>query len=89
MANISLNPLADRVLIEPEEAETKTASGIIIPETVQEKPSRGTVVAVGSDGDKVKEGEVVMYVKHGGIEIQHEGTDYLIMRESNIYAVIS
>lgn len=92
MANINLRPLADRVLVEPSAAETKTASGIIIPDTAQEKPQQGTVVAVGN-GKKdepmtVKPGDTVLYGKYGGTEIKHEGKDYLIMRESDIFAVI-
>jgi chaperonin GroES len=92
MANINLKPLADRVLVEPKEAETKTASGIIIPDTAQEKPQQGTVIAAGN-GKKdepltVKEGDTVLYGKYGGTEITFEGKEYLIMRESDIYAVI-
>lgn len=92
MAKINLQPLADRVLVEPSAAETKTASGIIIPDTAQEKPQEGTVVAVGK-GKKdepmtVKEGDKVLYGKYGGTEIKHDGEEYLIMRESDIYAVI-
>lgn len=92
MAKISLKPLADRVLVEPSPAETKTASGIIIPDTAQEKPQEGTVVAVGQ-GKKdepmtVKEGDRILYGKYGGTEIKHEGKDYLMMRESDIFAVL-
>lgn len=92
MADIKLQPLADRVLVEPSAAETKTASGIIIPDTAQEKPQEGTVVAAGN-GKKdepmtVKVGDKVLYGKYGGTEIKHGGKDYLIMRESDIYAVI-
>lgn len=92
MAEFNLRPLADRVLVEPSAAETKTASGIIIPDTAQEKPQQGVVVAVGN-GKKdepmtVKVGDVVLYGKYGGTEIKHEGKDYLIMRESDIFAVI-
>lgn len=92
MADINLQPLADRVLVEPMEAETKTASGIIIPDTAQEKPQQGTVVAVGS-GKKdepmtVKKGDKVLYGKYSGTEIKHEGKDYLIMRESDIFAIL-
>lgn len=92
MADINLQPLADRVLVEPMEAETKTASGIIIPDTAQEKPQQGVVVAAGK-GKKdepmtVKKGDKVLYGKYGGTEIKHEGKDYLIMRESDIFAII-
>jgi len=92
MADINLKPLADRVLVEPSAAETTTASGIIIPDTAQEKPQQGTVVAVGNgkadEPMTVKVGDVVLYGKYGGTEIKHEGKDYMIMRESDIYAVI-
>lgn len=89
---IKCNPLADRVLVEPAAPETKTASGIIIPETSKEKPPKGTVVAVGA-GKKdepmtVKEGDAVLYGKHAGTAIEINGKDYLIMRESDIYAII-
>jgi chaperonin GroES len=92
MAGINLRPLADRVLVEPSAAETKTASGIIIPDNAQEKPQQGVVIAVGN-GKKdepmtVKVGDTVMYGKYGGTEIKHDGKDMLIMRESDIIAVI-
>jgi len=92
MANINIKPLADRVVVEPAEAETKTAGGIIIPDTAKEKPQRGTVVAVGG-GKKdepltVKVGDTVLYGKYSGTEVSIEGKDYLIMRESDIYAVV-
>jgi len=92
MAEINLQPLADRVLVEPKAAETKTASGIIIPDTAQEKPQQGTVIAAG-DGKKdepmtVKPGDTVLYGKYSGTEVQHEGKEYLIMRESDIFAII-
>jgi chaperonin GroES len=89
----TIKPLHDRVLVEPSAAETKTASGIIIPDTAQEKPQRGTVVAVGH-GKKdepmtVKPGDVVLYGKYSGTELKLDGKDYLIMRESDIMAVLS
>ncbi|MEO0311603.1 MAG: hypothetical protein RIQ89_1260 [Bacteroidota bacterium] len=92
MSKISLKPLADRVIIEVAAAEEKTASGIIIPDTAKEKPQRGKVVAVGG-GKKdepltVKVGDSVLYGKYAGTEISVEGKDYLIMRESDIFAVI-
>jgi chaperonin GroES len=92
MANINIKPLADRVLVEPAAAEEKTAGGIIIPDTAKEKPMKGTIVAVG-DGTKeqpmtVKSGDKVLYGKYAGTEISVDGNDYLIMRESDIYAVI-
>lgn len=92
MSKLSIQPLADRVLVEPAAAEEKTASGIIIPDTAKEKPQRGIVVAVGA-GKKdepmtVKVGDTVLYGKYSGTELSVEGKDYLIMRESDIYAVI-
>jgi chaperonin GroES len=92
MAQVNVKPLADRVLVEPAAAEQKTAGGIIIPDTAKEKPQKGTVVAVGN-GKKdepltVKVGDQVLYGKYSGTEINIEGKDYLIMRESDILAVI-
>ncbi|MBT8258386.1 MAG: co-chaperone GroES [Bacteroidia bacterium] len=89
---VNIKPLADRVLIEPMEAETKTASGIIIPDTAKEKPQKGKVVAVGP-GKKdepmtVKGGETVLYGKYAGTELKFDGKDYIIMRESDILAII-
>jgi chaperonin GroES len=92
MSKVNIKPLADRVLVEPAPAEEKTASGIIIPDTAKEKPQRGSVVAVGN-GKKdepmtVKVGDSVLYGKYSGTEINIEGKDYLIMRESDIFAVL-
>jgi chaperonin GroES len=92
MSSIKVKPLHDRVIVEPAAAEEKTVSGIIIPDTAKEKPQRGTIVAVGA-GKKdepmtVKVGDQVLYGKYSGTEIQIEGKDYLIMRESDIFAVI-
>jgi chaperonin GroES len=92
MAKMKIKPLADRVLIEPAPAEEKTAAGIIIPDTAKEKPQKGTVVAVGN-GKKdepmtVKTGDVVLYGKYAGTEITIDGINYLIMRESDIVAII-
>lgn len=92
MTQVNVKPLADRVLIEPAAAEQKTAGGIIIPDTAKEKPQRGTVVAIGP-GKKdepltVKVGDMVLYGKYAGTEISVEGHDYLIMRESDIVAII-
>ena len=89
---MNIKPLADRVLIQPAEAEQKTASGIIIPDTAKEKPQRGTVVAVGKglkDQEMtVKVGDVVLYGKYSGTEVDIDGTKYMIMKESDIYAII-
>ena len=92
MSTLNIKPLADRVVVEPAEAETKTVSGIIIPDTAKEKPQRGKVVAVGN-GTKdqamtVKDGDEVLYGKYSGTEISIDGTNYLIMRESDIYAIV-
>jgi chaperonin GroES len=92
MANINIKPLADRVLIEPVEAETKTASGIYIPDTAKEKPQNGKVVAVGP-GTKdnpmtVQVGDTVLYGKYAGTELKFDGVDYMMMRESDILAII-
>jgi chaperonin GroES len=92
MAKVSIKPLADRVIVEAAAAEEKTAGGIIIPDTVKEKPQRGKVVAVGT-GKKdepmtVKVGDTVLYGKYAGTEISVEGKDLLIMRESDIFAII-
>lgn len=92
MANVQIKPLADRVVVEPAKAEETTAGGIIIPDTAKEKPQKGTIVAVGN-GKKdepltVKVGDTVLYGKYSGTEISIEGQDYLIMRESDIFAVI-
>jgi chaperonin GroES len=89
---MKVTPIADRVLVEPAAAEEKTAGGIIIPDTAKEKPQRGTVVAAGP-GKKdepmtVKTGDTVMYGKYSGTEISVEGHDYLIMRESDILAIV-
>ena len=92
MAKVNIKPLADRVLIEPASAEEKTAGGIIIPESAKEKPQKGTIVAVGpGTADQkmtVKVGNAVLYGKYSGTEISFEGSDYLIMKESDIYAII-
>ena len=97
MANINLKPLADRVIVKPSEAEETTKGGIILPDTAKEKPIEGTIVAVGpgrtSDDGKaikleVKVGDKVLYGKYSGTEVKVEGEDYLIMRESDIFAVI-
>ena len=92
MSKINIKPLADRVLIEPAAAETKTSSGLYIPDTAKEKPQKGTVVAVGS-GTKdnpitVAVGNQVLYGKYAGTELQHEGKDFLIMKESYIFAIV-
>ncbi|MDA3952758.1 MAG: co-chaperone GroES [Bacteroidales bacterium] len=91
MSKFKYRPLKDRILVESHKAEAKTASGIIIPDSAQEKPQKGTVIAVG-DGKKdepmtLKVGDIVIYAKYGGTEINIDGTDYLIMREDDILLV--
>lgn len=92
-----LKPLADRILVEPFESEEKTASGIVLPDTAKEKPQEGRVVAVGpgrvtDKGERIpvelKEGDRVIYSKYSGTEIKHDGKEYLILRESDILAVV-
>ncbi len=89
---LKIQPLSDRVLVAPQEAETKTASGLYIPDSAKEKPQQGKVVAVGK-GNKdhdmtVKVGDIVLYGKYSGSELKYEGSDYLIMREEDILAII-
>ncbi|MBL6649218.1 MAG: co-chaperone GroES [Flavobacteriaceae bacterium] len=92
MSKLNIKPLADRVLVEPLEAETKTASGIIIPDTAKEKPQKGNIIAVGPGTKKnpvtVKVGNTVLYGKYSGTELKLDGKDYLIMRESDILAIV-
>ncbi|HLO53356.1 MAG TPA: co-chaperone GroES [Saprospiraceae bacterium] len=87
-----MKPINDRVVVKPAPAEEKTSGGIIIPDTAKEKPQRGTVVAVGPGKEgvalTVKEGDVVLYGKYAGQEINHEGADYLIMREDDILVIL-
>jgi len=90
--SVNVKPLADRVLVEAAPAEEKTAFGIIIPDTAKEKPQKGTIVAVGP-GKKdepltVQVGDAVLYGKYSGTEITIDGKEYLIMRESDIYAIV-
>lgn len=96
MGKVSIKPIAgtqNRVVVEPAAAEAKTASGIIIPDTAKEKPQRGTVISISDIDDKgnkpsVKVGDNVLYGKYAGTEITVDGKDLLIMRESDIFAVI-
>lgn len=87
-----IKPLADRVVILPKEAETKTASGLYIPDTAKEKPQQGTVVAVGAgkkdEPMEVKAGDVVLYGKYAGTEVSVDGKDYIIMKQSDILAIL-
>jgi len=89
---LNVKPLADRVLIEPAAAVEKTIGGIIIPDTAKEKPREGVVKAVGNgkadEPMTVKIGDVVLYGQYSGTEIKIEGKDYLIMKESDIFAIV-
>ena len=92
MSKVNFKPLADRVLVEPEAAEEKTASGIIIPDTAKEKPQKGKIIAVGGGTTEhkmnVKVGDRVLYGKYSGTELTIEDTDYLIMKESDIFGIV-
>jgi chaperonin GroES len=94
---LKLKPLADRVVVRPLEAEEKTAGGLYIPDTAKEKPMQGEIMAVGAgkvsdDGKKiameVKVGDKILYGKYSGTEVRIDGEDYLIMRESDIFAIL-
>lgn len=89
---LNITPLHDRVVVRTAEAETKTATGIIIPDTAKEKPQKGTVVAAGpgktDEPMTVKIGDQVLYGKYAGTELNLDGVDYLIMRESDIIAIV-
>ena len=98
MAKVNLKPLSDRVIVKPMETEEKTKGGIIVPDTAKEKPIEGIIIAIGpgkvtEDGKQikleVKEGDKVLYGKYSGTEVTIEGEEYLIMRESDIFAIIS
>ena len=89
---MNIKPLSDRVLIEPTAAEEVTMAGIIIPDSAKEKPLKGKVIAVGNgtkDEEMVlKEGDTVLYGKYSGTEIEFEGTKYLMMRQSDVLAIV-
>jgi len=97
MSKLNIKPLGDRIVVKPMEAEEKTKGGIILPDTAKEKPVEGTIVAAGpgrkSDDGKivemeVKVGEKILYGKYSGTEITIDGEEYLIMRESDIFAIV-
>ena len=92
MSKVKFKPLADRVLVEPEAAEEKTASGIIIPDTAKEKPQKGKIIAVGEGTAdykmNVKVGDRVLYGKYSGTELTIDDTDYLIMKETDIFGIV-
>jgi chaperonin GroES len=99
VASVNIKPLEDKILVQANEAETTTASGLVIPDTAKEKPQEGTVVAVGpgrwdEDGEKripldVAEGDTVIYSKYGGTEIKYEGEEYLILSARDVLAVVN
>ena len=92
MMSVNIKPLADRVLVAPAPTETKTASGLIIPDSAKEKPLTGTVVAAGNGTKEnpitVQVGDTVLYGKYAGTELSYDGNEYLIMRESDIVAIV-
>jgi len=94
---MTIEPLEDRVVVQPLEAEETTKGGIVLPDTAKEKPQQGKVIAVGpgkmlESGERaepaVKKGDVVVYAKYGGTEIEVDGEDYMILRESDLLAVV-
>ena len=98
MASVNIKPLEDKILVQTVEAETTTASGLVIPDSAKEKPSEGKVVAVGpgrvnEQGNRVPvdvaEGDIVIYSKYGGTEVKYAGEDYLILSARDILAVVS
>jgi chaperonin GroES len=92
MAKVNIKPLADRVIVKADAAEEMTKSGLYIPDTAKEKPQKGTVMAVGpgkkDEPTSVKEGDIVLYGKYAGTEINVDGEELLIMRESDIFAIV-
>ena len=88
MSELKIKPLGTRVLVEQIEAETKTASGLIIPDSAKEKPLQAKVLAIGSEVDQIKVGETVIYGKFIGTELNFDGNDYLMLEQSEILAVI-
>jgi chaperonin GroES len=98
VASVNIKPLEDKILVQANEAETTTASGLVIPDTAKEKPQEGTVVAVGAGrvtdkGDRipvdVQEGDTVIYSKYGGTEIKYQGQEYLILSARDVLAVVT
>lgn len=97
MANVNIRPLEDKVLVQILEAETTTASGLVIPDSAQEKPQEAKVIAVGpgrrdEDGDRieldVKEGDTVIFSKYGGTELKYDGEDYLLLSARDLLAIV-
>ncbi|SDO99597.1 chaperonin GroES [Nakamurella panacisegetis] len=98
MASVKIQPLEDKILVQANEAETTTASGIVIPDTAKEKPQEGTVLAVGpgrvdDNGNRVPldvaEGDVVIYSKYGGTEVKYSGQEYLILSARDVLAKVT
>jgi chaperonin GroES len=99
VASVNIKPLEDKILVQANEAETTTASGLVIPDTAKEKPQEGKVVAVGpgrwdDDGSKripldVSKGDTVIYSKYGGTEIKYNGEEYLILSARDVLAIVS
>ena len=94
MSNVNIKPLEDKILVQINEAETTTASGLVIPDSAKEKPQEATVIAVRFDekGERVpmdvKEGDVVIFSKYGGTEIKYQGEEYLILAQRDILAIV-
>ena len=97
MANVNITPLEDRILVQINEAETTTQSGLVIPDTAKERPQEATAIAVGKgrfddEGNRVpvdvKEGDTVIFPRHGGTEIKYDGEDYLILSARDVLAVV-
>ncbi|MGH3940253.1 MAG: co-chaperone GroES [Pseudonocardiaceae bacterium] len=98
MASVNIRPLEDKIIVQASEAETMTASGIVIPDTAKEKPQEGKVLAVGpgrfdDNGNRipldVSEGDVVIYSKYGGTEVKHNGEEYLILSARDVLAIVN
>lgn len=86
--SVNIKPLADYVVVQQEEAETKTASGIYLPTQAQEKPKVAKVLAVGKEVKEVKVGDRVVYGGYSNTEVKHDGKDYILIKEENIYATV-
>ena len=87
--SVNIKPLADYVVVQQEEAETKTASGIYLPTQAQEKPKVAKVLAVGKEVKEVKVGDRVVYGGYSNTEVKHDGKDYILIKEENIYATVN
>jgi len=85
---MKIRPLSDRIIVRPEAPKDKTQGGLIIPDTAKDKPQRGIIIAAGGDVKVCKEGDEIIYGKYSGTEIEIDGTPYLIMRESDAFAIV-